>query len=439
VRYHAPLIVGVGGGENYVASDITALLKDTNKVYVLENGDVVSVDAHRVEVDSFLADPPDTRRQLTIVDWRAEDVTKGEYPHYMLKEINEQPRAVERTLAGRVKEGEIVLREMSLTPEQLRRARSFHVVACGTAFHAGLFGKYLLERLLHLPVAADVASEFRYRDPVVGPDSVVILISQSGETADTIASMEEAKARGAKTIAIVNVRGSTLARDADAVLYTKAGPEIAVASTKAFTAQLTALFLLALYAADQRKLPWPYPRDEFLAHLSSLPRYLEQTLAATAGQARAWGQVVAAERDCYFLGRNMDEPLGREAALKLKEISYVHAEAYAAGEIKHGTIALIAAGTPVVSFMTQRHVWDKMVSNIHEVRARGARAFAVALEGFDGLAGLVEDVIYLPAVPEMFAPILAAVPAQLMAYEAAVALNRDVDQPRNLAKSVTVE
>ncbi len=441
VRYHAPLIVGVGGGENVVASDITAVLQDTNKVYVLENGDVVSVEAHRIDVDTFLperAKAPNERR-LTIVDWRPEDVSKNDYPHYMLKEIYEQPRAVERTLQGRIKDGEIVLREMDLSPERIRRVDSFHIVACGTAYHAALFGKYLLERVLRVPVSADVASEFRYRDPILGPKSLVILISQSGETADTIASLEEAQSRGAKTLAVVNVRGSTLAREADAVVYTRAGPEIAVASTKAFTAQLTALMLLACYIADQRKVELPYGREEMLRHLLELPAHLERTLEVAAPTAKAWGELIAGERDCYFLGRNVDEPLAREAALKLKEISYVHAEAYAAGELKHGTIALISEGTPVVSFMTQKDVWDKMISNIHEVRARGARTFAVACEGGYGLEDLVEDVLTLPAVPELFSPVLAAIPAQLIAYEAAAALGRDVDQPRNLAKSVTVE
>jgi len=441
VRYHAPLIVGVGGGENVVASDITAVLQDTNKVYVLENGDVVSVEAHRIDVDTFLPERAKvpTERHLTIVDWRAEDVSKNDYPHYMLKEIYEQPRAVERTLQGRIKDGEIVLREMDLSPEHIRRFDSFHIVACGTAYHAALFGKYLLERVLRVPVSADIASEFRYRDPILGPKSLVILISQSGETADTIGSMEEAQSRGAKTLAVVNVRGSTLAREADAVIYTRAGPEIAVASTKAFTAQLTALILLACYVADQRKVEWPYCREELLRYLLELPAHLERTLEVAAPTAKAWGELIAGERDCYFLGRKVDEPLAREAALKLKEISYVHAEAYAAGELKHGTIALITEGTPVVSFMTQKDVWDKMISNIHEVRARGARTFAIARNGGYGLEDLVDDVITLPAVPELFAPVLAAIPAQLIAYEAAAALGRDVDQPRNLAKSVTVE
>lgn len=441
-RYHAPLIVGLGvGGENYVASDITALLHYTNKIYVLENGDVVSVEPQHIEVDTFLPTPtkPLDRRQITIVDWRAEDVSKGGYDHYMLKEINEQPKAVARTLQGRMRDGEIRIREMALTPEQFRRAKDIHIVACGTAYHAGLVGKYLFERLLRIPVAVDVASEFRYRNPVLQPDSIVIFISQSGETADTIASLEEAQARGAKTLAVVNVRGSTLAREADAVIYTKAGPEIAVASTKAFTSQVTALYLLGAYIADQRKLPWPFPRAEYLEHLLSLPVYMEDAVSAVADQARAWGRAIAGERDCYFLGRNLDDPLAREAALKLKEISYIHAEAYAAGELKHGTIALIAPGTPVVSFMTQRATWDKMVSNVYEVVARGARVFAVAPADGNGLEGLAEDVLHLPNVPDVFAPILAAVPAQLIAYEAALALGRDVDQPRNLAKSVTVE
>jgi glucosamine--fructose-6-phosphate aminotransferase (isomerizing) len=439
VRYNAPLIVGVGGGENYVASDITALLKDTNKVYVLENGDIVSVEDNHIKITSFLDGERPTGRRLTIVSWDATDVSKGDYEHYMLKEIHEQPRAIENTLEGRLTEdGEISLRTTELPGELLRRTSDVHIVACGTAYHAACYGKYLLERFLNIPVTVDIASEFRYRDPVVGPSSLVILVSQSGETADTIASLHAAKERGATTLGIVNVRGSTIARDADAVLYTKAGPEIAVASTKAFTSQMTTLLVLALKMADERGVDIPYPRDELVAALRKLPESAQNTLDETTPAVRALAKVIAEHEHCYFLGRNIDEPVSREGALKLKEISYVHAEAYPAGELKHGTIALINPGTPVIAVMTQDGVFDKMVSNIQEVIAREARVTAVATKS-DGLDEMASEVITIPNVTEVLAPILAVIPLQLIAYYTALELGCDIDQPRNLAKSVTVE
>jgi glucosamine--fructose-6-phosphate aminotransferase (isomerizing) len=439
VRYNAPLIVGVGGGENYVASDITALLKDTNKVYVLENGDIVSVENNHVSISSFLDDKQPVGRRLTIVSWDAADVSKGEYDHYMLKEIHEQPRAIENTLEGRLTEdGEILLKTTELPGEVLRRTSDVHVVACGTAYHAGCYGKYLLESFLGIPVNVDIASEFRYRDPVVGPSSLVILVSQSGETADTIASLHAAKEKGATTLGIVNVRGSTIARDADAVLHTKAGPEIAVASTKAFTAQMTAFMLIALKMADERGVEIPFARDELVGDLRRLPELAQTTLEGTTPAVRELAKVIAKHEHCYFLGRNIDEPISREGALKLKEISYVHAEAYPAGELKHGTIALIDEGTPVVAVMTQAGVFDKMVSNIQEVIARRARVSAVATVT-DGLDEMASEVITIPDVGEVLSPVLAVIPLQLLAYYTALELGCDIDQPRNLAKSVTVE
>jgi len=439
VRYNAPLIVGVGGGENYVASDITALLKDTNKVYVLENGDIVSVENNHVQISSFFDGDQPTGRRLTIVSWDATDVSKGDYDHYMLKEIHEQPRAIENTLEGRLTgNGEVLLKTTELPGEVLRRTSDVHIVACGTAYHAGCYGKYLLERFLGIPVNVDIASEFRYRDPVVGPSSLVILVSQSGETADTIASLHTAKEKGATTLGIVNVRGSSIARDADAVLYTKAGPEIAVASTKAFTAQMTAFMLIALKMADERGVEIPYARDELVNGLRGLPELAQTTIEETTPAVRELAKVIAKHEHCYFLGRNIDEPISREGALKLKEISYVHAEAYPAGELKHGTIALIDEGTPVVAVMTQPGVFDKMVSNIQEVIARRARVSAVATKT-DGLNEMASEVISIPEVGEALAPVLAVIPLQLLAYYTALKLGCDIDQPRNLAKSVTVE
>lgn len=439
VRYNAPLIVGVGGGENYIASDITALLKDTNKVYVLENGDIVSAEDNHISISSFLDGEQPAGRRLTIVSWDAADVSKGDYDHYMLKEIHEQPRAIENTLEGRLTEdGEILLKTTELPGEVLRRTSEVHLVACGTAYHAACYGKYLLERFLGIPVNVDIASEFRYRDPVVGPSSLVILVSQSGETADTIASLHAAKEKGATTLGIVNVRGSTIARDADAVLYTKAGPEIAVASTKAFTAQMTAFTLIALKMADERGVEIPYARDELVSDLRKLPELAQTTIEETTPKVRELAKVIAKHEHCYFLGRNIDEPISREGALKLKEISYVHAEAYPAGELKHGTIALIDEGTPVVAVMIQHGVFDKMISNIQEVIAREARVTAVATKT-DGLNEMASEVIIVPDATEVLAPVLAVIPLQLLAYYTALELDCDIDQPRNLAKSVTVE
>jgi glucosamine--fructose-6-phosphate aminotransferase (isomerizing) len=439
VRYNAPLIVGVGGGENYVASDITALLKDTNKVYVLENGDIVSVENNHIKISSFFDGDQPTNRRLTIVGWDAADVSKGEYEHYMLKEIHEQPSSIEKTLEGRLTEdGEVLLRTTELPGELIRRTSDVHIVACGTAYHAGCYGKYLLERFLNIPVTVDIASEFRYREPVMDSSSLVILVSQSGETADTIASLQAAKEKGATTLGIVNVRGSTIARDADAVLHTKAGPEIAVASTKAFTAQMTAFLLIALKMADERGVQIPYPRDELVAGLRNLPEYAQTTIDETTPVVRELAKIIAKHEHCYFLGRNIDEPISREGALKLKEISYVHAEAYPAGELKHGTIALIDEGTPVVAVMTQEGVFEKMVSNIQEVIARQARV-SVVTNRIDGLDEMASEIIMVPDVTEILAPVLAVIPLQLLAYYTALELGCDIDQPRNLAKSVTVE
>ncbi len=439
-RHNAPLIVGVGGGENYIASDITALLQDTNKIYVLENGDIVSVEPSKVSVSRFGDNGDGAKGRLTIVDWKAEDVSKGNFENYMLKEIYEQPQVVENTLAGRIKpDGEISLRSSELSDEIIRKMENIHIIACGTAYHAGCFGKYLFEKLFRIPVSVDVASEFRYREPIIGPDTLVLLISQSGETADTLASLIEAKRQGAMTMGIVNVRGSSIAREADCVLYTKAGPEIAVASTKAFTAQLIALFILGLKLAQEREIELPYPKSEIIEALQQMPQLVEETIERTEPGIKEMANIISRFEHCYFLGRNMDEPIAREGALKLKEISYVHAEAYPAGELKHGTIALIEKGTPVIPVMTQEDTFEKMVSNIQEVIAREAQILAITREGLNGMEGIADMNIEVPDAPDILAPLLANIPLQLLAYYTAEELGRDIDQPRNLAKSVTVE
>lgn len=441
-RHNAPLIVGVGGGENYIASDITALLADTNKIYVLENGDIVSVTPNKIAISRFGGNGSGdgAKRRLTIVDWKAEDVSKGDFDNYMLKEIYEQPLVVENTLTGRLKpDGEITLRSSELSDEIVRKMQNIHIIACGTAYHAGCFGKYLFEKLFRIPVTVDVASEFRYREPIIGPDTLVLLISQSGETADTIASLEEAKRQGAMTMGIVNVRGSTIAREADCVLYTKAGPEIAVASTKAFTAQLITLYILGLKLAQEREIEVPYPMDEIIESLLKMPQLVAETIEMVEPGIKEMAKIIAKYEHCYFLGRNMDEPIAREGALKLKEISYVHAESYPAGELKHGTIALIEKGTPVIPVMTQEDTFEKMISNIQEVIAREAQILAIVREGLNGLEGIADRIITVPNAPDILAPLLANIPLQLLAYYTAEELGRDIDQPRNLAKSVTVE
>jgi len=439
-RMNAPLIVGLGYGENYIASDIPALLGETNKFYILNNGDIVKVSRDIIEVDTFLDgnEISASNRHISIVDWTAEETSKAGYDYYMLKEIFEQPRVVHNTLKGRLNnQGEVRL-DFPITDEHLRRVKHIHLVACGTAYHACLFGKYILEEMLGLSVDADIASEFRYRHPIVNPRDLVVLISQSGETADTLASLESAHDLGATTLAITNVQGSSISRRSDAVLYTYAGPEIAVASTKAFTAQLTALLLLGLYLSEIMHLSPRQGRQHLVKSLNRLPSDIDSLLARQMEFKNLADEILNQEH-CYFLGRNLDEPIAREGALKMKEISYIHAEAYAAGELKHGTIALIEDGTPVIAVMTQEPVLEKTLSNVQEVRARQARVIGLVCEGTEGIEEHCQKTIYLPRSHYMVIPILATIPLQLLAYYTALGRDCDIDQPRNLAKSVTVE
>lgn len=439
-RMNAPLIIGLGYGENYIASDIPALLSKTNKFYILNNGDIVKVAEDIIEVDTFVDGPPisASNRHISIVDWTVEETSKKGYQYYMLKEIMEQPRVVHNATRGRLSpKGEVKL-DLAVTDEHLRRAKRIHLVACGTAYHACIYGKYILEEMLGLPVTADIASEFRYRKPVVHPRDLVVLVSQSGETADTLASLDSARELGATSLAITNVQGSSIARHSDSVLYTYAGPEIAVASTKAFIAQLTVLLLLGLYLSDIRGVSSKVDRKQLIKGLNRLPSDIDSLLARQE-EFKGLADQILDDEHCYFLGRNLDEPIAREGALKLKEISYIHAEAYAAGELKHGTIALVEDGTPVVAIMTQESVIEKTLSNVQEVRARQARVFGLVCEGTQGIEEHCTSTIYLPRSHRMVMPIMATVPLQLLAYYAALGRGCDVDQPRNLAKSVTVE
>ncbi len=436
-----PLIIGLGRGENFLASDIPALLHHTNKVYILEDGEIAEIGRESVHISSFRERPARRtyERQVTVIEWTAEMAERGGYPHYMLKEIYEQPATIRDTLRGRLDvENRRVMLENFLSPQQVQKARRLSLVACGTAFHAALVGKYLFEGLLRMPVEVDIGSEYRYRHPIVETGDILVAISQSGETADTIASARQAQAEGATVVAITNVVGSTISRLAEATLYTRAGPEIAVASTKAFVGQLVALYLLLLYFA-QFRLPRLTPAlEEIFDELPRLAEKAEQVLQDTA-PLQELARQVSASSACFFIGRHLDEPIAREGSLKLKEISYIHSQGYAAGELKHGTLALMEETTPVIALATQRSLYEKMLNNIQEVLARRAPVIPLIQAGQPDLEALHGRRIEIPRTSDYLAPVLAVIPLQLLAYYCGVERGCEIDQPRNLAKSVTVE
>ncbi|HEY8393877.1 MAG TPA: glutamine--fructose-6-phosphate transaminase (isomerizing) [Thermaerobacter sp.] len=438
VKQASPLIIGLGEGENFLASDIPALLPHTRRVIPLEEGEMAVLTRDRVELMKLDGTP--VRREPMVVTWDPGQAERGGYEHFMLKEIHEQPRAVRDTLAGRInRAGDgVVLDSVRFEPDWVRGLKSVYLVACGTAYHAGLVGGRLIERLAGIPAWTELASEFRYREPLVDEKTLFVAISQSGETADTLAAMREARRRGARILAITNVVGSSVAREADDVVYTWAGPEIAVASTKAYTTQIVALTLLAIHLAEITGHTGPLGRRNLIEALRQLPEAVEAALAVEE-EVRAIGELARDWRDAFFIGRGLDYFTALEGQLKLKEISYIHAEAYAAGELKHGTLALIEQGTPVVALVTQPDLREKMISNIEEVRARGAEVFAVVRRDLSGIDRYARQTLRLPVVHPLLMPAVAAVPLQLLAYYAAVARGTDVDKPRNLAKSVTVE
>lgn len=436
-----PLIIGLGRGENLIASDIPALLGHTNKVYILEDGEMAEVTRENVRISSF-REPPSRRvyeRQVTVIEWTADMAERGGYPHYMLKEIYEQPATIRDTLRGRLdKENGRVLLENFLPASLIRQARRLTLVACGTAYHAALVGKYLFEELLRLPTEVDIGSEYRYRHPIVEPGDILVAISQSGETADTIASAREAQEQGAAVVAITNVVGSTISRLANATLYTRAGPEIAVASTKAFVGQLVALYLLVLHFAQFRLPHRSAELSALMAELPALAAKAERILEHT-GAIQELAREISKASACFFIGRHLDEPIAREGSLKLKEISYLHSQGYAAGELKHGTLALMEETTPVVALATQGYLYEKMLSNIQEVLARRAPVIPLVQENSLDLRAMQGRRIEIPQVNRYLAPVLAVIPLQLLAYYCGVERGCDIDQPRNLAKSVTVE
>lgn len=436
VRKDSPLIVGTSPEGNLIASDVPAVLKYTRDVYYLENEEIVKLT--RDGLHFYNIDEEELEKEATHIDWDMNAAEKGGYEHFMLKEMHEQPKAVKDTLTPRIKNGDVVIEELGMNDEEIRAIRKIFIVACGSAYHTGVTAKYVFEKLARIPVEVDLASEFRYRDPILPENTLVVIVSQSGETADTLAALRLAKEKGVRTLGIVNVVGSSIAREADNVMYTWAGPEIAVATTKAYSTQLIAQYLLAMKFAKVRGTVSQNDFDAMIQSLERLPEQISLLLSHKENVQRFANRYLAAEH-VFFIGRGIDYAISMEGSLKLKEISYIHSEAYAAGELKHGTISLIEDGRLVVAVLTQPELYKKTISNIQEVKTRGAFVMAVTTVGNTEVEKVADYVVYLPETNPVFANSLAIIPLQLFGYYVSIGRGLDVDKPRNLAKSVTVE
>jgi len=435
VRESSPLILGIGAGENYFASDVTALVQHTRNVIYMDDGEYAELTRDSVKV--FSCTGQELSKEVTRITWDVQAAEKGGYEHFMLKEIMEQPGAIKAAISPRIKDGRVVFEELSISGEQLRGIRKIVITACGSAYYAGCSGRYALERLCRIPVEVELASELRYSDPLIDEHTLLIAISQSGETADTIAAMKECKARGAGTLAIVNVVGSTVAKLADHTVYTWAGPEIAVATTKGFTTQLAVLYLLSLFFAEKLGgIGGEYSR--LISELQAMPRHIQQALDMNPG-IPALAKKYHRSSSLFFIGRNTDYAVALEGALKMKEISYLHAEAYAAGELKHGTIALIEEHQPVIALCCNPAIMEKTLSNIVEVKARGAEVLALTFNDNQKILSIADDLLFIPKVGALFSAAVEIIPLQLLAYYVAKENKCDIDKPKNLAKSVTVE
>ena len=434
-REHSPLVIGIGNGENFIASDVSALLKYTKDVYYLEDGDIATLKIGSVEI--FDRDKKTVSREKKHIEWSLEQATKCGYPHFMLKEIFEQPQVIKETFEKRVHNKKIDFSDI-LTYEEIKNINKIYIVACGTAYHAGLQGQFAFQKIAKLEVFTDVASEFRYSNPFIDEKTMVIFVSQSGETSDTLAALKEAKNKKALTVAITNVVGSTISREAHKVIYTMAGPEIAVASTKAYTTQITIFYLFSLYIGKLKGVISDEKYQEYLSDIENIPEKVQKVIN-NHEKIKFIAEYLKDKTNGFFIGRGLDYKIALEASLKMKEVSYIHTEAFASGELKHGTIALIESGTPVIVIATQKNLLDKSVSNIKEVKARGAYIITVGFENDESLKEVSDSFISLPLCDDLFSGFLSIIPLQLLAYYTSSLKGIDVDKPRNLAKSVTVE